>query len=326
MVVQRLRPSIWGSGNNKRADWRDYKFNTASILQKLGQTFDQDGEELTVYCPFHKEGSRPNLGMNVVTGLWHCWSCGEKGNLPGFVSKLRQISYRDAVKYLMEYGDLPTIQELKDELAKDLERRLRVRNRIYFTEIDISPYCISSSWWLRFFPREIVKRFSLGFDGGSRRSVIPIRFGGKWVGTIKRAVNDRQTPRYLYERGFDTGSVLYPWDTVSGQGNSCILVEGARDALRLHSFQIGNVLAVLGAGVRAEQARLIIENFDEVTIWFDDDPSGHVHNLLAGELLSEYVPRVYVAPYTANVKDQFLLTQDEALASLQERIHWSYLL
>jgi DNA primase len=320
-------PASMGRYNPNRSDnWKDYNFNIPLIIQKLGVTFDQDGEELTVYCPFHKEGSRPNLGMNAITGLWHCWSCGEKGNIASFVSKLRQVSYSDAVRYLVDYGELPTIKELKEQIRRELDEKLKTKYHPKFTEIDISRYDIATAWWLRYFSREIVRRFSLGFDIGSRRGVIPIGFGGKWVGTIKRAVNDHQTPKYLYERGFETGSVLYPWDHLPRQGNSCILVEGARDALRLHSFGIETSLAVLGAGISGTQAALVYENFDEVTLWFDNDYSGHLHNLLGAEVLAEYVPKVYVAPYVANVKDQFQLTQDEALQSLQERIHWSFLL
>ena len=40
------------------------------------------GEELNVYCPFHKNTHSAAMYINVRTGLWQCFnpSCGKKGN------------------------------------------------------------------------------------------------------------------------------------------------------------------------------------------------------------------------------------------------------
>ncbi len=47
-------------------------------------------------CPFHGD-SDPSLSVNLKNGGFHCFGCGEKGDLISFHAKLNRLSFQDAV-------------------------------------------------------------------------------------------------------------------------------------------------------------------------------------------------------------------------------------
>lgn len=47
-------------------------------------------------CPFHGD-TDPSLSVNLKSGGFHCFGCGEKGDLISFHAKLNRLSFREAV-------------------------------------------------------------------------------------------------------------------------------------------------------------------------------------------------------------------------------------
>ena len=58
--------------------------------------------DIMVTCPFHKGGmeNKPSLGVNKDTGVYHCFTCGEKGTLIDLVSYTLDISPQQGVRKL----------------------------------------------------------------------------------------------------------------------------------------------------------------------------------------------------------------------------------
>lgn len=50
-------------------------------------------------CPFH-EDRNPSFSVNIMTGLWFCFGCGESGNVLSFYAKLHGLSYKKAAREL----------------------------------------------------------------------------------------------------------------------------------------------------------------------------------------------------------------------------------
>src|SRR3989339_676506 len=63
-------------------------------LKKSGQNFKG-------LCPFHNEKTS-SFVVSPVKQIYHCFGCGEGGNVLHFISKIENISFIEAVKYLAE--------------------------------------------------------------------------------------------------------------------------------------------------------------------------------------------------------------------------------
>lgn len=73
--------------------------------------------ELTCLCPFHYE-EHPSFGINLETGLYSCFSCGEKGNIVTFVAKMEGITTAEASK-LLNAGEYSASTYKVEDFAKE---------------------------------------------------------------------------------------------------------------------------------------------------------------------------------------------------------------
>jgi len=63
---------------------------------------EQEGIELKrgkALCPFHAEGT-PSFMVNRDRQTFHCWGCGEHGDVISFIMKLKDITFKNALVYL----------------------------------------------------------------------------------------------------------------------------------------------------------------------------------------------------------------------------------
>lgn len=309
--------------------FEDLRVNIPQLVESLDLNARLVGRELVCYCPFHKERDSPNLEINSETGLWHCWVCTQRGNFVQLVMQLRSGSYREAIGYLEEHGGVPTIAQIREHNLRQLESILHPPHAAKFEDIDITPYMHGRSWWkhVRNFDDAVIRKFWLGYDNQSRRAVIPIRFKEKWVGICKRAINEYQLTKYLYNKDFPKERVLFGWDYVPTWENECILVEGPTDTIRGHGYGHNNVLGLMGTAVTDGQLRLIANRFDSVILMMDNDPAGAIATLRNAERLAGVVPRLFIAPFNEiMLKDPDDLASNDWHQVLQGRVHWTVLL
>ena len=59
----------------------------------------KSGRNFLGLCPFHGEKT-PSFTVNPERGIFHCFGCGEGGNVIGFVMKREGMSFPEAVRYL----------------------------------------------------------------------------------------------------------------------------------------------------------------------------------------------------------------------------------
>lgn len=77
-------------------------FNVREILDRYQIEYKSSGQssELLYYCPFHTH-SDDKMGSSMInedTGVFNCFACSEGGNIYKFVSKLENISDKEAYK------------------------------------------------------------------------------------------------------------------------------------------------------------------------------------------------------------------------------------
>lgn len=89
------------------------------IMEREGLQLKKIGKYFKGRCLFHYEKT-PSLIVNPEKQIFHCFGCGEHGDVIDFVMKLHGLSFKDALKHLgMKSGEPP-----KPDPA--LERRKRL--------------------------------------------------------------------------------------------------------------------------------------------------------------------------------------------------------
>jgi DNA primase len=64
-------------------------------------TLRRSGARLVGLCPFHDEKS-PSFGINPAAGFYHCFGCGEGGDVISFVQKVDHLTFSEAVERLAQ--------------------------------------------------------------------------------------------------------------------------------------------------------------------------------------------------------------------------------
>ncbi|MEG2531365.1 MAG: DNA primase, partial [Raoultibacter sp.] len=85
----------------------------------------QRGRDFWCCCPFHDEKT-PSCKIDPTTQLWHCFGCGEGGDVFSFIMKLDDIQFPDAVRLLADRANIQ-IRESggKPQVAQSYKARLK---------------------------------------------------------------------------------------------------------------------------------------------------------------------------------------------------------
>src|SRR3989338_494477 len=78
-------------------------------LKRAGRSFKAN-------CPFHQEKT-PSFIVNHERQIFHCFGCGEGGDVLSFVMKYEQLTFPEALKFLAEraHFELPETSFQKAE-------------------------------------------------------------------------------------------------------------------------------------------------------------------------------------------------------------------
>jgi DNA primase len=151
------------------------------------------------------------------------------------------------------------------------------------------------------------------------RIVIPVRDeNGQLVGWSGRLATDdkkaiKKFHKWHHKMDFDKGFVLFNYDRAREyirETKEVILAEGPWDAIRLWSYGIQNVVAVMGSALTPEQLQLAVSSTMKVYVMLDSDGAGQVGSRRICEQLKPYVD-VYTLDLPTN-KDPDNLTFEEA--------------
>lgn len=82
-------------------------------------TLRRRGVNLIGLCPFHEERT-PSFNVNPPRGIYKCFGCGEHGNAIGFVMKMENCSFSEAVKKICARYHLPV--EEREMTGEDQQR------------------------------------------------------------------------------------------------------------------------------------------------------------------------------------------------------------
>jgi DNA primase len=124
-------------------------------------------------CPFHDEKS-PSFNVRPVVGAWHCFGCGEGGDVISFVQKVEHLTFAEAVERLAtklgmelhyEEGGPPRSGEGLGKRSRLVEAH-RVASEYYSEALVNLPEARPARDFLRErgFDRMAAERFGVGFS------------------------------------------------------------------------------------------------------------------------------------------------------------------
>ncbi len=322
----------------QRADVKELKarLDIVSIISRY-VTLVKSGSGFKGKCPFHKDDT-PSMTVSAEKGLWHCFGCGEGGDVIGFVMQIERLSFLEAVRRLAEEvgmsfdvsedGARDELRSLMADVANAFSNNLRSdageKARDYLLNRGYPESCwmgyglgYALPGWenvKRSFSKhgeEILLKLGLLVQGDNGtydrfrdRTIFPILdLAGRPVGFGGRTFEGE--PKYLNSPQtplFDKGRLVYgiSWARERmSQTRTAVLVEGYTDVLSLHQADITNAIGSMGTSLTQGQAELLKRFVDEVVIAYDQDAAGSAASLRSMQILRNIGLEVRVAQLPA---------------------------
>jgi DNA primase len=269
----------------------------ANILTKYEIYYRTSGKDYIIRClnPDHDD-KNPSMRVDRFTGIFHCFSCGFKGNL---FKHFGLLTTNNSVK----------IAKLKEKL-KDLH--------INFNGVDFPHEKIPLNRTFRGISINTLKEFEAFYTTGSEelsdRAWFPIHdIRGKIAAYVGRHMLSSGNPRYL---NFPRGTTLpcFP-EQMKVKSKNLVLVEGIFDLLNLYDKGLKNVACTFGTTTLVKDTALKLLPFrtqgvTKIYLMYDGDVPGQ-------EAAHKLKPLLEAAEYEVEVitleedKDPGDLSQDE---------------
>ena len=116
------------NNNGISPEWLDELKKKNDIVSVINSyiPLTKKGKNYWACCPFHSEKT-PSFAVNEWDQFFHCFSCGESGDVISFVSKYENVDFMTAVQILAEKAKMEIPTYVYDEhLAKEKKHKDRI--------------------------------------------------------------------------------------------------------------------------------------------------------------------------------------------------------
>jgi DNA primase len=101
------------------------KVDILQYLEDQGLSFQHSGSTYKGLCPIHNERT-PSFHVTPLRNSWHCFGCGEGGDIFSLVQQMEQMTFVGAVQELAEYANIEIKDAEEDEAFKKRQRLYQV--------------------------------------------------------------------------------------------------------------------------------------------------------------------------------------------------------
>lgn len=212
-------------------------------------TIIEKGEDISVPCPFHKEGRESHNSCYVYCGdgdlplgSYHCFTCGKSGPLYEFIGLCFDKNSEFGKRWLISnFGDLSSESDLVLE-AIDLSKNDK-------KEFDMSVFNQFESYHPYMTKRglidEVIDKFEIKYDPLSKSIVFPVRDkNGKMSYLTRRSTEGK---KFYIDSGADKSNIYLLYNILQNNLDNVYICESQINALILEGYGY-NAVALLGAG------------------------------------------------------------------------------
>ena len=105
--------------------------NRLDIVEVISEyvPLKQSGKGHKGLCPFHQENT-PSFMVDSQRQIFHCFGCGEGGNIFSFIMKIEKVNFPEAIKILAEKAgvQLPADKYQNDKIYRERDSILRLND------------------------------------------------------------------------------------------------------------------------------------------------------------------------------------------------------
>lgn len=253
------------------------QFELSHYNGKLKDVQPQNGQNIAVSCPKHKDGMELHASCQVfadpddeytIYGSVHCFSCGYKASLPRFIGDCFDENEKFGEEWLLLRCETAFISEVNylPEIILDSKPEQTVLDESELIKYEYyHPYM-----WKRKLSKDIVDMFEVGYDPKQNMLTFPVRDEkGKLRFITGRSV---KTKRFMIPKGVDKPVYLLYY-VKQHNIKTVIVTEGQIDALTSWTYGMPCV-ATIGTPSNNQMKELNNSGIRTFITMFDNDEAG----------------------------------------------------
>ncbi|MDD3414850.1 MAG: CHC2 zinc finger domain-containing protein [Lachnospiraceae bacterium] len=308
---------------------QNVKFN--DLLDYYNINYNMHGDMIRACCPIHNGTNPTAFVADINKGLYYCHTgCKQGGNIIGFVEKIENIKFRNAIDKISEIMniDISNMEILNTQKSVDDTKKWidMMKTKVYkkeSEEFDISLfgnlYQINS---YRNYSKQTLDKFGVKYcehatfkTNGKEifvdnRIIVPIYYNDLLVGATMRSTKKSQIKWLHQPNGIITGNYLYNIDNMQNTLiDGIMLVEGCGDVWNAWQCGYDNAVSSFGSNLTTTQENILTTKTYYVILAYDCDYAGIYANIKAYKMLKDKM-KINVANIPL-FKDIGCLTQKE---------------
>lgn len=245
-----------------------------SALDDLGIEYRVSGDQASACCPFHEE-THPSWGVNLSSGLHHCFTCGAKGNFSQLVIHITGKDRLGAAEWIaVRHATVPMpTSRVRKPVSDDTTKQMNDAKLALFDE---PPFWACKVHGIS---PGIVDELGILWDSKHDNWIIPIRdpktselWGWQEKGETSRFF--RNYPEHVRK-----SRTLFAIQDVVDDDAPCYLVESPIDVAVLRSAGFRGAVSSYGSGVSSRQLDILISHTSRLIVCLDNDKAGRASSL-----------------------------------------------
>jgi DNA primase len=158
--------------NDQDIDTLRERADIVDVISGYTQLKKSGGTTFKGLCPFHSEKT-PSFSVDQAKGLYHCFGCGEGGNVYTFIQKVESLEFPEAVEWLarrvgfdLRYEEMRPGEQRVAGVKLRLIEANRIAARFFHERLVTAPEAHDARRYLesRGFGQEVAERWQLGFS------------------------------------------------------------------------------------------------------------------------------------------------------------------